>query len=262
MNLSFRCAIVTGAVAAFCVLSASAAKAQHVSAPAPLNWSGFYIGGHLGATTTRADSSIEWGPGDFLNPASPAAQSIVAAGYQTYHSRSGFTGGFQGGYNYQIGPALLGVEADVAWIDGAFAKSISGRPADNPTILYTLGYQTQIDSMATVRGRLGYAWDRLLVYGTAGIAVADIKFSWSYRDNTPASGSGQTRETATAPVFGGGLEYALPSNWSAKIEYLYAKFGSRTATGSLGQPGFINAITGHSGDLPIYSVRAGFNYHF
>ena len=125
-------------------------------------------------------------------------------------------GGTLGG-NYQFGSFVVGIEAD-----GDYNS------------MNNAGFK--IDWLATVRGRAGYAIDRLLLYGTGGGAFA------------PASVSGGNT-TMTGWTAGGGVEYAFTPNWTAKAEYLYVDFVSPSIAGK----GF-----GDTDNL----IRVGVNYKF
>jgi len=110
------------------------------------------------------------------------------------------------------------------------------------------GGQARNFYLATLRGRLGYAWDHWLAYVTGGAAFGDIQVS------TPAGGS--QFDERVGWTAGGGVEYAFPgTRWSTKIEYLYTDLGSMTCDAAhCGVP--VNA------DFHANVVRAGLNYHF
>jgi opacity protein-like surface antigen len=106
--------------------------------------------------------------------------------------------------------------------------------------------QMRID--ATIRGRVGYAWDRLLVYGTAGGAFADVQAAAGV---LPFMSSTQAGWTA-----GVGLEYAVTPNWSAKVEYLFVDLGN-VSCGAANCGGTTTTVS-----LNENVVRGGFNYRF
>ncbi|BAT60475.1 hypothetical protein GJW-30_1_03018 [Variibacter gotjawalensis] len=123
----------------------------------------------------------------------------------------GVTGGGQIGYNFQFSPNFVfGLEADVQGADiksGAVTTNLWG----------------------TVRGRVGYAFDNALVYGTGG-------YAWGRTE------LGALKDTRSGYAVGGGLEYAFAPNWSTKVEYLYVDLEGRAADFSV--------------------VRLGVNYRF
>jgi outer membrane immunogenic protein len=111
------------------------------------------------------------------------------------------------GYNWQYGQWVFGLEGDVDW------TNISG----STTAFCTLGCQTKNSWLSTVRGRLGWAVDRFLPYVTGGVAIGDVTAS------TPGfAGRDDTNVGWTA---GGGVEFAIAGNWTAKAEYLYVDLG-------------------------------------
>ena len=141
---------------------------------------------------------------------------------------SGIAGGIQGGYNWQSGQFVFGAEADIQL--AAANDTFAPWKFSNPWF-------------GTVRGRAGYAVGSLLLYGTAGLAFAEL--------------SGQTfglvseSHTNLGWAAGVGAEAAIYRRWSAKVEYLFVDLASSTF-----------AITGASNGLSANIFRAGVNYHF
>jgi len=120
---------------------------------------------------------------------------------------SGVLGGLQAGYNYQSGQLVLGIEGDLQLnsADDTFAAWKFSNPW-----------------FGTVRGRLGYAFDRFLPYVTGGLAVGDVK--------TSATGFGSSSSTKAGWTLGGGVERMIGGNWLARVDYRYAEFGAVTQT--------------------------------
>jgi outer membrane autotransporter protein len=139
---------------------------------------------------------------------------------------------------------VLGVEGDFSW------TSIKNKGTDS--IGDTLN--TAVPWTSTVTGRVGAAFDRLLLYGKGGLALA--------RDNSSltdlAGSSSSTSLTRTGWTAGAGLEYALDGNWSAKIEYDYLGFGSKAL--SFDTP-LLGPVTSNS-TLNVQEVKAGINFRF
>jgi outer membrane immunogenic protein len=216
---------------------ASAAGAADLSlkapGPAPVTWSwtGFYIGGHVGAGWGTIETETVGGGFVF-------SQGTV----------NGFVGGGQVGYNWQAGPVVLGVEAD------ASATSIKGT---TPCIVGVFVCKRNVDWMATFTGRIGFTADRALIYVKGGGAWADFKY------NTSVAGIG----VATADqgqwgaLVGAGVEYAFAPGWSAKIEYDYIDFGQHTVPFTLvgvGAGGVVNVNATQN----LHTVKFGVNYRF
>src|SRR5208282_2368429 len=106
-------------------------------------------------------------------------------------------------------------------------------------------FKSEMDYFGTVRGRIGYAFDKALVYGTGG-------FAWGNVTNSVPGFS--VSETQTGWVVGGGVEYKLAPNWSGKIEYQYMDLDASSATGA-GPLGFAA-----NNDTQVHTVRVGLNY--
>jgi outer membrane immunogenic protein len=184
---------------------------------------------------------------------------------------AGFTGGGQVGYNWQAGPVVLGIEADFNSLRLHKSRFIPNVPNASPDT-FSLAASSENDWMATVRGRIGYAYDRLLLYFTGGLAISHQRFSQTLTQlNVAFFETGSVSATKHVPIFGGGLEYALGNGWSLKGEYLHANLGE-LAFSSAGScpalvpappPGTCEGFTGnHSNRLRIEIARAGINYKF
>ncbi len=199
---------VAALIAAGWVTSAQAADLYGSRAPytvnQPLNaysWAGPYLGGNIG---------YAWGSVD-NNPTNPG----------------GLVGGVQGGYNWQSGPVVFGVEGDIqaTGADDTFAPWKFSNPW-----------------FGTVRGRIGYAFSNIMFYGTGGLAFGEL------RGETFGLSESHTTAGWTAGV---GAEFGLAPNWSAKIEYLFVDLSDERFS-----------ITGVSNGYQFGVVRAGVNYHF
>jgi outer membrane immunogenic protein len=178
-------------------------------AVAPINsWTGFYIGAMGGY----------------------AQENASGAG-----TMSGALAGGTLGYNWQTGPVVFGVEADAAWADVKATAAIPGLVAAS----------VKIQDLGTVRGRIGYAFDQVLVYGTGGYAWADTKATVTALGLTASQSQVLNGWTA-----GAGVEVMFAPKWSLKAEYLYRSFSGTN---------FFNVPTGN---LNLNSVQVGVNYHF
>jgi len=177
------------------------------------NWTGFYAGAHLG---------VGWSDDD-------------GGG-----NSSGFLGGGQVGFNYQINQWVVGLEADIA---GTTIKDSASATAVGPGIVATANASASLDWVSTLAPRFGYAFDRWLVYGKFGGAWAHASATVS----SPIVGLGFTQDqTVSGWVLGVGTEYALRDNWTAKIEYNMMDFGS----------------DGPFADNKFHVFKAGLNYRF
>ncbi len=188
-------------------------KAPAIVAPVN-NWSGFYIG------------------------------AMGGYGKENTSSAGAMSGGIAGGtvgYNWQTGAMVFGVETDAAW-------SNIGASAGVPGLLMLTD---KINDLGTVRGRIGVAFDQVLLYGTGGFAWADNTASISVLGVNFSDSRFHTGWTA-----GAGVELMVAPKWSVKAEYLYRSFSSQTYFAAQ-VPGGVP-----TGTLAINSGQVGINYHF
>lgn len=223
-----------GSAALAADLPSRRAPAPYVAVPV-FTWTGFYVGANAGYATTENRNTTITG----LSAANQAAVGVTRPAFLT-NQASGFTGGGQIGYNYQVGSIVFGLEADAAYTDLSSRRFFTAANGSVSTI------RTNVDYIGTVRGRLGYAFDRILIYGTGGFAYGGVDQTANFY--SPAIGGnlayfGQRNKTETGWTAGGGVEYALPSTYSffgsntvtLKAEALYYDLG-RTSNAVLNTP--------------------------
>ena len=221
-NFLAGCVAAGVALAAQCAGAADLSVAPLYKAPPapvvqPYNWSGLYLGINGGGGWGRSWWSAN----------------------TTGVNLSGALAGGTAGYNLQLGKAVFGVEGDIDW---------SGLRGTAATSLCPNGCSTSDTWLSTVRGRVGYSFDRVMPYVTGGLAVGDIRAA------TPGFAGGSA--TNAGWTLGGGLEVALPGNWTAKAEYLRVDLGSfNCGTGCNGTP--TDNVSLHENIF-----RAGVNYRF
>lgn len=191
---------------------------------APYSWNGIYGGANGG-----------YGWGDFL-PVGCVTKTKLLHFSPSLELDGGLVGG-QIGYNYQLGNWVFGVEIDYQWASIHDSANTPGTLAE-----------AEIRSFGTARGRIGVAWDRWLIFGTAGGA-------WG---RGMAALPGYTPKTANHSgwTIGGGLEYGLTPNLSAKLEHLYLRFNTQDYF--MAQGCVISCKIGAS----VNVVRVGLNYRF
>jgi len=212
-----------------------------VDAPA-FNWTGFYAGVHAG-----------YGWADVKNPL--VDNGIYGDAFNGGDKPDGFFGGAQIGYNQQFSNrVVLGIEADAAFADlKDSGQAISG---DLDGDFYRYNAKTEINALGTVRARLGYAADRFLPYVTGGLAWANTKYSFDFDTSSPfLFGNYSDSQLYTGWTVGAGLEYAVTSHVTAKIEYLYADLGSK----NFDVPEFGQTSVDLSS---LQTVKFGLNYKF
>lgn len=192
-------------------------------APVPVfTWTGFYLGLNAG-----------YGWGAFTNGSE-----------QLFGKPSGFAGGVTGGFNWQAMQNLvLGIEGD--WDLTAI---------NNRTQLPFFGFNGggKVTSLATVRGRIGYAADRALIYVTGGLAMGSVNVNVNDWRAVPFFGSSSSFSAGWA--VGGGLEYAFTDHLSGKAEYIFSSLASKELF--VLSPDWVNA------GVNVSQVRAGVNYRF
>jgi outer membrane immunogenic protein len=140
---------------------------------------------------------------------------------------SGIAGGGQLGYNWQLGQFVFGLEPDIqaSAADDTFAP-----------------YKFSNPWFGTLRARIGYAINNVMLYGTGGLAYGELKGEFFGLEED---------KTLVGWTAGAGIEYGFTQNWSAKLEYLYMDLASRTYS-----------ITGVDNGLHSSFLRLGVNYHF
>lgn len=191
--------LLLGSVALL-VLAASGAQAadlpRRAAPPAPIyvapifTWTGFYVGAQIGGG---------WGRNEFAG--------------LTYNP-NGVVGGLHAGYNMQFGAIVAGVEGDIE------ATSLKGS-----TTIGFVSLKTTAPWQGSLRARLGFGFDRALIYATGGVAFAQLKNEIFI---PPFALSNQS--TRTGWTLGAGVEYALSPNWSIRAEYRYTDYGRYTSS--------------------------------
>jgi outer membrane immunogenic protein len=209
-----RRSLLLAAICAVGFVQAASAADLPTKAPAyaaPYNWNGFYVGGNLG-----------WGWAPHNSDAFTDAGVFVTSVSST---RDGFLGGGQVGYNYMAWPHIvLGIEADFSAAD-IKATSVS------TTATGTSSTSSKDDWFGTMRGRVGYAFDNWLLYGTGGFAwMHDTSTRTVLASVVPAlvGQSASASSTLTGWTVGGGVEVGITANWIARLEYLHMDFASYT----------------------------------
>jgi len=180
---------------------------------------------------------------------------------------NGFTGGFQGGYNWQSDAWVYGLELDFGLLDTDATRQITKAYDPEYGGDFTINQTVQTQWLATVRPRVGFAVEDLLVYATGGLAITQLKnqneFSDTYGEDAHEIANGS--ETQFGWTAGAGAEYLFAEDWSIKAEYLYVDFDDISTDGALITDELddtnINTFN-NTADLQSNIVRAGINYHF
>lgn len=252
-------------------------QAAPVFTPVPVfTWTGFYIGVNAGYGFANSDTN-----NSVFLPAGSVVGSAGTNGTIVFNDNNddddgGFVGGGQIGFNYQVGTFVFGVETDFQYADlgGNRGRSSNqgytffGTPGlafAPPAATVSRNGTASLESFGTVRGRLGVAFDRALLYATGGFAYgfSDGGDEFCGFFNGGCNGGDDTRFGYTV---GGGLEYAFTNNVTAKIEGLYVNLDENDrrgqATYSLAQNRLFLSNSNNGGDSDFFVVRAGLNFKF
>lgn len=216
--LASACLFALAAPASAADLAARPYTKAPVAVASVYNWTGFYLG-------IVGGGAWENGSGD-------------------PKMKGGFVGG-TAGYNWQTGNVVFGIEADGAWAD--VSASATGPVAVPGFGVVSTTLSSKTDAMGTVRGRIGWAVNQVLFYGTGGYAWIDNKLSLSALGVTVSDSKWHSGWTV-----GAGVEAFFAPQWSVKGEYLYRSLGGETY--------FSGALP--TGTLNLHTVQVGVNYHF
>ncbi|HLH12342.1 MAG TPA: outer membrane beta-barrel protein [Methylovirgula sp.] len=273
-------------------LPALAADLPNTKGPAPFvpppppafSWTGFYVGANAG--WIGSDNSM-------FNQATPIPDAVLgvtpgvseglaalSTGGLSGGQRSGFIGGGQIGFNFQINERLVaGLETDFQGIAGARSTSLLTTPPGGTVVVgvpvtSTLTGTTNTRWLGTARGRLGFlATPAILLYGTAGLAYANVSanttLAQSGTNGFIGAGTGGFSQTRAGWAAGGGVEWMFLQHWTAKLEFLHYDLGrSSYSWAAMGTPAsaFFSGTVYQTettsvrfrGDI----VRAGLNYNF
>lgn len=216
------------------------------------DWTGLYLGAHLGATWGRSSWTA--------SPGIAGAHRFNQAINLSDEGGSWFAG-VQGGYNYVLpNRLLLGAEVDLSapsWPKLAtgvnpFGLSIGGSSSFTSPTLGAVSFAETVQVSGTARARVGYAAGDWLVYGTGGLA-------WSYDQQSLAQVSTGNSDTPYVLrlgwAAGAGAETPIAPNWTARAEYLYTDYGKSTTE-------FFGGAQPVTSDVRLQEFRLGLNYHF
>lgn len=252
------------------------------------NWTGGYIGVYGGGTVTNDDEDERLGfdrnldgrYGDTVATAAGAnafspgfcggAPNGVVPTAGCDDDADGSLGGIRAGYDYQIGSFVVGGQVEYSWLTGA-EDSVTGYSTTPAS--YT--FSRNLENLAAVRARLGYAVGPVLFYGTGGVASGEIVNNF-YSSNTANSFTGSERAgDAEGYQAGGGVEYALAPNLSVTGEYIYTSLEPKDYTVRVGagtapatNPFILPPNTTgtdmirSNGRFGLHAVRIGMNYRF
>ncbi len=228
----------------------------------PYDWTGFYVGATAGAAWGQYTPRTSTVSDGYIGPRGAAA--IAAAGMQTVNP-TGFVAGLAGGYNWQIGKALIGLEADLQAVDLEGATGSGAIPYPAKSGAFTVTSYGSTDWLFTARPRLGWVMpNHWLLYATGGLALTQLHSNFSFVDSHQVFESGNVNALKAGYAVGGGVEAPLTDRLSVKAEYLFVDFGNTggSVTANSLAPFFPNQTFTHSVGLRADIFRAGLNYRF
>lgn len=185
-------------------------------------WSGFYLGVNVGGAWSGRNLSIDyteggWEPGPDMGTANAASA----------------LGGFHGGYNFRMMPNwLFGIEADWDWVSlrrsGSGPLMLGAAPFPGSS----MRMDDKLDWLASVRGRVGYTFNDVLLFGTGGAAFTQTRYTGFLvpKGNPVPDSAYDFEKNNTGWVAGVGIEWLAAANWTARAEYLHYDFAGETFT--------------------------------
>ncbi|WP_162918236.1 outer membrane protein [Taklimakanibacter deserti] len=229
------------------LVSLSAAQAADIETFTAHDWSGPYIGIQAGYGWGESDANTELDQSVVVLAASqpitlfPAEEGSIDA--------EGVLGGLHAGYNLESGNLVLGIEADA---------ELSDMDGDTDVLFETdepfAKQEKEFDWLASLRLRAGYAMDRVLIYATGGVALADVDMSFKLLDG---SFDESDTEIAFGITVGGGLEYALTDNLTLRAEYRYTDLEDTSFSG-MGK----EFCAKYKYENDFHAVRGGLSWYF
>ena len=220
-------------------------KAPPPTAPSEYDWSGFYVGGHLG---------YAWGNSNWTTAPGLAGSFDLYQPFDVFTETGSYFAGLQAGYNYVLpNRFVVGAEADASFPAWPNLSGISiGGTSTLASPVGPESYSETVLSSGTVRGRIGYAPGNWLLYATGG-------FAWTYDRVTLTQLSTGTTDMPLlwrlGWAAGAGIEVPVAPHWTATIQYLYTDYGHSNVL-------FANAGQRFDSDFLLQELRAGLNYHF
>ena len=200
--------------------------------PKLYSWTGFYLG---------AQGAYSWGGDTTRQFTTLGGIPVRGADY----GLDSAIGGVQAGFNYQTGGIVLGVEGDVD-----FGNASGGFDAIGARV------RVEQDWQASVRARIGYAFDRFMIYASGGVAFSEFKYG--YLNTLPAVAAGESASfSRTGWTVGGGVNYAMTDNIVLGVDYRYADYGKFDHAG---RAAFLGVTSAH--EPTTHAVRASVAYKF
>ena len=233
-----------GSAAADDIMVTKAVSVQY-AVPSTHDWTGFYMGGHLG---------YAWGSSNWTAPGISGSFNLSQQ-IDTFDEAGSFFAGLQAGYNYMLpNRFLVGAEVDASFpsFPNLAGISIGGTSTFTSPTLGSVSYGETVLSSGTLRGRVGYVPGSWLFYATGG-------FAWTYDRQSLTQ---VTTDTSEMPFLwrlgwtaGAGVEVPIAPHWTARFEYLFFDYGNKNT-------GFFAGAQQINSDFFLQELRFGLNYQF
>ena len=256
-QIALGVAALGAAAAGTAVQAADLAPPVYKAAPAPVfSWTGLHFGVFAGYAWDGRDADYSY------NNVSPVIVPLLPTRAGLDSQGALFGGAI--GYDLQIGGVVFGAEGDFSWINLGDDHTTLVPGAGAPIFLPPLAFRTdyQVDWLSTIRGRIGVPFDRVLVYGTGGLAIGNVAMTSTVTvANSPVGGFlvGSTNDTRAGWTAGGGVEFAVTDHVTLKGEALYFDLGDVSlVAANPANPSSLNVVKEITGVL----ARAGINFKF
>jgi outer membrane immunogenic protein len=226
-------------------------KTATIGAPA-FTWTGFYLGANGGYGFSDSQT-VHVNETNFSNP-------FFNGNFGSLSFDGGF-GGVQGGANLQTGPWVVGFEVDLeaADITGTTRSTVTPYVSSGNAI--TVGTRNTINGFGTFRPRVGFAWDKSLLYATGGLAWADVAHTLVMSDTFGSTATDKNTGIQVGYVVGAGIEHMCTPRLSLKLEYQYIDLGSQNhATLETFGTSPTNFSVATDTRTDFHTVRLGLNY--
>ncbi|MFD0917013.1 outer membrane protein [Pseudahrensia aquimaris] len=236
---------------------------QYEAEVQPIRWTGLRLGIHAGITHTSADANLGDTAGDLINldVYNGLFPDLISA------DNNSFAGGIDAGYDYQIGNVVLGVAGDLTFSNIDVTNTFA-RVDPNPNPPFTgvntnTAYMTKVDYLATARLRMGYAFDRTMIYGTAGVATAEVenRFDLEIPELAYTSPNWAEKNRLTGLVLGIGVEHQITDNWRFSLELQHVDLGDVTVN-AVDPTNFPGQEINYTFDNKLMLARFGLAYAF
>ncbi|MDD3799166.1 MAG: outer membrane beta-barrel protein [Novosphingobium sp.] len=237
-----------------------------ISTPAlaQTTFNGPYVGVSAGYAAAKSKSDVALADDWSIEPT--ALQDTVIAGWSDKQSTDGVAFGAQLGYNAQVGGnVVIGAEASFNVLDTD--ETSTRNVVYSPSLNYDFTNKIDAKNLLALKAKLGFAAGSTLIYATGGWATGKADIGASVLSNGGYAKAGGKSKWMDGYIVGGGVEYKLNQNVSARLEYNYADLGHETydtaylAGSTYAPPGALYSETFRQ-DLRLHLVSLGVNYHF